>query len=1421
MKKRATPPIFLLAICLLLLPAPASATDVDGPDDCVRPLEDFGDAPEGVQAYLGVIGCFPTCLAPGPIGTQQFLCGTPSGPPPGPAGYVRHVQTPGASYWLGCLSGSPPLGIDSEIDGKTNDLGQPFSACSQIPVDCYEAAFGLNFGQDECYGSNDAAIGSPVVFQPCTMSWVGYRTYSCAQTVLQVYLNVLVDWNQDGDWNDAIPCPGGGCAYEWAVQNFAMNLMPGCVGSGTPQFLSGPNPGRGWMRITISDTPVPPDFPWNGTVSAGGAVRGGETEDYPVTIAGQPSSCPEYLDFGDAPEDDIAYPSGVQGRFPTCIYPGPPGTQEVAAGCLVASPPPAMTGHVLHRQNLGDPVGFWLGCWQPFGVDNEPDGKTNATGAPASRCNPTVLVDCAEAAFGGMSFGQDECTGDGVDAGVPQPLLFQACQNASVTFDAFNCEPVAHAVVLNILVDWNEDGDWNDVVLCPGGQCVPEWAVQNVSLMLNPGCQTLQSPAFLTGPRGGFGWLRITLTETAVPPDFPWNGSLSMASGEFEHGETEDYPVVIEGLPDPCPEYRDAGDAPEDAQAYPGVPGRFPTCVNPSPPGTQELAAGCQPISIPPGPTGFVQHRRGLGSPLAFWLGCWQPGVDDEGDGKTNDNGAPSSWCNPSVPIDCVEPAWLPFGQDERYGDATDAGIQAPVRFTVCQPGTVTFDAMNCGPPAEVFLNILVDWNRDGDWNDVFLCPSGTCAYEWAVKNVVIILPSGCTTLTSPVFLAGPNPGEGWLRITLSERPAPDDFPWNGTLGMPLPAFAAGETEDYPILIDQPPDPCPEYHDFGDAPEDARAYPGVPGRFPTCMNPSLPGTQELAPNCPAISTAPGPTGFATHRRPLGSPYAFWLGCWNPGVDSDPDGKTNDTGGAGSACSPATLVDCVEAAFGLSFGQDECTADGVDAGIRAAMQFVTCQPATVTFDAMNCGPPMDVYLNVLVDWNQDGDWNDNFRCPTTGCAYEWAVKNVLITLPSGCTTQTSPVFLVGPNPGDGWLRVTLSEQPAPDDFPWNGTAGMPASAFEAGETEDYPVTVVRGDPCEEPYEDYGDAPEHFQAYPGVPGRFPTCLFAGLAGTMEIQCGTPTGIPPGPTGFVRHVSGPQLPWRFWLGCPDPVSGYPGVDTEVDGKSNDNGSPMSLCSPNQPVDCLEPLWLPFGQDECTGDLDAGVTLAYRFPQCTLQQVQFRAYDCGPPIEAFLNVLVDWNRDGDWNDNILCPYTNFCAPEWAVVNAPVILQPGCAAYVTPPFRVGPNRGPGWMRITLSQHPAPGDFPWNGTVSLPGQQFEGGETEDYPVEIVDSPIGATDQPLNLALAPAVPNPARGTTTLRFSVPVEQEVTLAAYDIHGRQVRALRSGTHSAGVYNVAWDFTSDGGSRLPAGVYLVKLTADDQVFTQRVIRVR
>src|SRR5262249_50091491 len=89
-----------LALALVLaLPAVGRATDVDGPD-CQHVLSDFGDAPEGVLAYPGVMGHFPTCLAAGPPGDATSACGAVL-PIPGPTGFVRHIHPAGVSYyWL-------------------------------------------------------------------------------------------------------------------------------------------------------------------------------------------------------------------------------------------------------------------------------------------------------------------------------------------------------------------------------------------------------------------------------------------------------------------------------------------------------------------------------------------------------------------------------------------------------------------------------------------------------------------------------------------------------------------------------------------------------------------------------------------------------------------------------------------------------------------------------------------------------------------------------------------------------------------------------------------------------------------------------------------------------------------------------------------------------------------------------------------------------------------------------------------------------------------------------------------------------------------------------------------------------------------------------------------------------------------------
>jgi hypothetical protein len=546
MRSRFAP--YPLSLLLLAAPATVPATDVDGPDDCVRILNDRGDAPEGFDAYPGVPGRFPTCIAATPAGTQEAAC-PPISVSPGPTGFVLHVNPEQErGFWLGCSDDAAPMGIDSEPDGKTSP-GGPLSACNEIPVDCVETTSIGDFGQDECFGDDDAGLMEMPTLVPCSPATLKLRTYNCDEPK-DVYLNVLIDMNQDGDWNDNFQCPSV-CTFEWALKNVPVPLDSGCKTWTTPPFLVGPFDGVGWMRISLSEVPVPDDFPWNGSVSMPSAqIPRGETEDYLVSI-GSPDPCDVgYHDFGDAPEGITAYSNGNVGHFPTCTTASAPGTQELDAGCAPLSLPPGPTGYVEHVKAPGVD-GFWWGCdgTGALFVDSEPDGKVNVTppaGTP-SACNNLTPTDCLSTTMiPGLSFGQDECFGDGVDAGLLGPPLFESCVPRPLRFRIFNCSLEPTQAYVNLLFDWNEDGDWNDVSYCDEvGACAPEWAIRNLPVMLDPGCQVWISPLVLPGRHEGEGWMRATLTPAPVPDDFPWAGSAGANEIPFQNGETEDYPIRV------------------------------------------------------------------------------------------------------------------------------------------------------------------------------------------------------------------------------------------------------------------------------------------------------------------------------------------------------------------------------------------------------------------------------------------------------------------------------------------------------------------------------------------------------------------------------------------------------------------------------------------------------------------------------------------------------------------------------------------------------------------------------------------------------------------------------------------------------------------------------------------------------------
>ncbi len=100
------------------------------------------------------------------------------------------------------------------------------------------------------------------------------------------------------------------------------------------------------------------------------------------------------------------------------------------------------------------------------------------------------------------------------------------------------------------------------------------------------------------------------------------------------------------------------------------------------------------------------------------------------------------------------------------------------------------------------------------------------------------------------------------------------------------------------------------------------------------------------------------------------------------------------------------------------------------------------------------PDVYRYVNVLIDWDQDGQWKQS---PVPGALPEWVIQNHLIDLAPGNTALfTSPAFLWGWNallgPQCFWMRMTLSQVPLnPLSYQdgWDGSGSFPT-----GETEDY-------------------------------------------------------------------------------------------------------------------------------------------------------------------------------------------------------------------------------------------------------------------------------------------------------------------------------------------------------------------------------
>lgn len=85
----------------------------------------------------------------------------------------------------------------------------------------------------------------------------------------------------------------------------------------------------------------------------------------------------------------------------------------------------------------------------------------------------------------------------------------------------------------------------------------------------------------------------------------------------------------------------------------------------------------------------------------------------------------------------------------------------------------------------------------------------------------------------------------------------------------------------------------------------------------------------------------------------------------------------------------------------------------------------------------------------------------------------------------------------------------------------------------------------------------------------------------------------------------------------------------------------------------------------------------------------------------------------------------------------------------------------------------------------------------------------------------AAPNPFHTSVDLRFGLPVTEEADVRVYDLSGRLVRRVFTGTLGAGEQRVTWDGRKDGGRVVGQGLYVVRVQAGSRVLSTMILRRR
>ncbi|MFK7803624.1 MAG: GEVED domain-containing protein [Anaerolineae bacterium] len=753
---------------------------------------DYGDAPDssnnqGVNpnlAYPSVPGNFPTSY-------QNTAAGDAAGP----------VHLNPNLVFLG--------------DGVSGEFGADFGLDQDGPNNIVDG--GLDNANND--GFDDGWLNQDVPFPHCDRTTLDVRVSRSAAVVnpTDMYLNVWFDGNRNGEWGDQAPCPQAEIfpvANEWIVQNSVINVAAIPAGGSldfvinTARVPNGDETASHWIRFTLTEDPLPNIArDGRGTFPPAGHDFG-ETEDYlytPLPTGGDPGTIIITKTFGTTdpvePGDTVDVILAVKNEGGTLVrtgriqdllpsgisYQGPITVQSLGVvSNLTANYNGTLNGvswgGALHPDS-SVLISFPVEVDYCFGLENETITNTASFTGPVGnewKDEAVLSVDCVDA--------------DSSDITIQRTIADY--RYAGGDFDP-QANPNVYLPGQDVLIATkitNSSGE----VLSLGVEEKFDYARPSMSPTLIYSATKVQQRYIQ--PNGGMITIfsRIdysTMQNVGISfkPDDQVISTINVCLLDLVGNDCSNAEHIIEDTPFVFDVKKgDLGDAPDSSnhydgaemEAYTGVPAKFPTVHDPALPGL-------------PGP--MISDAQ----PLR--LGTWYS-YESEADR------GPDAVFSSATQGNNIEPLRGISNQD----GSTDDGLQQrALHVADCDVTTIDLE-MHSSPIAldyfsnqsssgNAYVNIWVDGNRDGEWNDVHFCGS-----DLVSEHIVVNDPVDITTISSSLAHAfsvttGQVPwdnGESasgparWVRVMLTDRPV--TLPSNG--GSDSTPYLFGEIEDYLIL---------------------------------------------------------------------------------------------------------------------------------------------------------------------------------------------------------------------------------------------------------------------------------------------------------------------------------------------------------------------------------------------------------------------------------------------------------------------------------------------------------------------------------------------------------------------------------------------------------------------------------------------